>query len=877
MVVAAQGNFEMWPGAQYDPALPTVKKVLGFAPGERVASPAELVQYFEALAAAAPGRVKVSDYARSWEKRRLIVAAISSEANLRRLDEIKSAMQRLSDARKTGAAEAKKLMAGLPAVIMLSYGVHGNEISGPDAAMMTAYHLLAARNDALVAKVLQNVVVLIDPTQNPDGRNRFVHNYTVAEGIEPDGAVAAAERNEPWPGGRTNHYYFDMNRDWFAMTQPESRGRVKLLLDWRPLVFADLHEMGTDSTYFFAPGAVPYNPHLTKKQLDNQEKFGENNAKWFDQFGYPYFTREVFDEFYPGYGASWPWFYGGIGMTYENASVRGLLAERKDGQLYDYLHSVQKHFIASLSTCESAANRRAELLEAYYDYQVTAIEEGKNEPTKAYVLPRRGDVSLVDKLAILLADQGVEVRRARDSFTAEGKTYPAGSYVMSLAQPAKRLLRTLLDAKTEMDPKFLAEQERRRKRGLRDEIYDVTAWSLPLMFNIESVAVGAEPAGAFDPVAPGTAPKGSVAGGRATVAYLVPWGGTAAGRFLTAALRAGVVVHSTDKAFAQNGRQYGPGTLIIQVKQNASTVHDAVAKAAEASGAEVIATNSGWVSEGANFGSNNVQMIKRPRIALVWDAPTSASSAGHARYVLERQYGYPVTVIRARQLGRTDLRPFQVLVLPDTMEGYGNDLNAQAIGRLKEWVAGGGTLVALGGGATNFLADSRVGLLATARENAADAGPAEVKPDAEGRVAGKNLATEADYEKAVAAASDLPNDVAGVLVKAKVDQEHWLGAGAPPVVHAIVSGRNIYTPLKANRGANVALFPGADELLASGYLWAENRKQLAFKPLVMATRSSRGVVVAFTADPNYRAYVDGLNVLLLNALFRGPAHTGDGN
>lgn len=871
----AQPKFEMWPGAQYDPAIPTTQKVLGFEPGQRVASPAEIVQYFEALAAAAPNKIKFFDYAKSWEKRRLTYAAIGSEANIKRLAQIKANIQRLADPRKTNQAEAQKLIADTPAVIMLAYGVHGNEISGPDAAMMTAYHLLAARNDATVNAILKDVVVLIDPAENPDGRNRFVHNYTVAEGIEPDGSPVAAERNEPWPGGRTNHYHFDMNRDWFALTQPESRGRVKLLQEWFPLVYVDLHEMGTDSTYFFAPGAEPFNPHLEKQQLETQEMFGQGNGKMFDQFGYPYFTREVFDEFYPGYGASWPWFYGGIGMTYENASVRGLLAHRSDDTVYDYHHSVQKHFIASLATCETSAKLRQRMLDNFYKYRAKAIEEGKTESIKEFILPRRGDVSLVDKLAINLADQGVEVKRA----TAAINNYPAGSYVISLAQPAKRLIRTLLDQKTDMDAKFLAEQERRRKRKLRDEIYDVTAWSVPLMFNVECIANASETPGQFEMVKPGTTVKGSVAGGRATVAYLIPWGTAASGRFLTAALREGLTVHSTDKAFKQNGREFKPGTLIVQVKQNEAKVHDVVAKAADASGAEVLAVNTSWVDSGANFGSNNVNPIKRPQIALAWDTPTQGSAAGHARFVLERQFNYPVTIVRTRQLAFADLSKFHVLILPESSGNYATELGL-GLQRLKDWTNAGGTIVALGASATTFLATN--GLLGVQQENIArpDTPPAKPAPTAPGapnaptdiRTAGKLLTKQEDYDKAIQADTELPDDVAGVLVKAKVDQEHWLTAGVPPTVHAVVSGRTIFAPIKSDRGVNAAVYAGPDELLASGYLWEENRKQLAYKPLVVTGRQGRGVVVAFTADPNYRAYVDGLNIFFLNAVFRGPAH-----
>jgi hypothetical protein len=892
LTLGAQSNFEFWPKAQYDPAIPTVAKVLGFEPGTRHATPADIVRYFEALAAAAPTKMKIFDYGKTWEGRRLIYAAVSGAGNIHRLAEIQAAQMKLADPRKTTADEAKKLIASHPAVIGLSYGVHGNEISSPDAALMTAYHLLAARGDAMIDGILKDVVVLIDPLQNPDGRERFIQNFRASEGLEPDAFAQAAERAEPWPGGRSNHYLFDMNRDWSALTQPESLARVRYLRTWLPVVFCDLHEMGGDSTYFFTPGSLPYNPHLTPAQKEQMALFGKNDAKWFDQFGYSYFTRETFDEFYPGYGASWPWFYGGMGMTYENSSVRGLVLRRNDETLYTYPDSVRKHFIGSIATCETAKDNRVKLLENFWQYQVSAIDEGKKEAVKEYILPRRGDVSAVDKLAGLLAEHGTEVRKAAAAFKNGGKEYPAGSYVISLAQPRKRFLRTLLDPNTPMEADFLKEQERRRKKKLRDEIYDVTAWNLPMLYNVECVAAAEASQGNFQPVAAPYAPQGSVSG-RAKVAYLVPWGTQAAGRFMTAALRDGLRIQSANKPFTLGGKKYSSGTLILQVAQNAAGIHEKVSKIAAASGAEVTATDSGWVDEGVNFGSNNVITLKKPAVMMLWDTPTNSLAAGATRFVLERQYGYPVTVVRPAALMMADLGKFHVIILPEG--NYGTAINPMVIERLRTWVRNGGVLIGLGGGAA-WLGNPQTGILATqveglARETAgrpADAakpasggatgapgGPAGAgAAGAQASTPGKILAKQEDLDKAIVPDTELPDDVAGVLVRAKVDQETWIGAGVAETVTVMVNGRNIFAPLKRDRGVNAATFLGPDELLASGYLWEENRKQLAFKPFVAVQNEQRGAVVAFTADPTFRAFMDGLNVIFLNAVFRGPASVG---
>ncbi|MCL4840562.1 MAG: peptidase M14 [Bryobacteraceae bacterium] len=871
-------NFEFWPGAEYNPSVPTFEKVLGFAPGTKHATAADIEKYFEALAAAQPNRMKIFEYAKSWEGRRLYYAVIGSEQNIRRIAEIKSGMQKLHDPRKTSADEARKLMATLPAVVGISSAVHGNEISSPEAVMLAAYHLLAARNNGLVESVLANVLTILDPLQNPDGRDRFVHSYRQSEGLEPDESIYAAERNEPWPGGRSNHYLFDMNRDWFALTQPETRGRVKYLNEWLPLIHVDLHEMGTESTYFFAPGAAPYNPHLTALQKQQMDWFGKNNAQWFDKLGYRYFTREVFDEFYPGYGASWPWYYGGMGMTYENASVRGLVVRKADGTLYDFQNSVKMQFVASVSTLETAAEYRPKLLDSFWTYARTAVEEGQKEEVKEWILPRRGDVSAVDKLAHLLSEQGVEVRKAGAAFRNGGTEYPAGSYTVGVAQPRKRMVRALLDPQVPLDPEFVKEQERRRKKGLRDEIYDVTAWSLPMLYNVEAVGAAEVSQGQFAMVpATGYQPKGA-APGKAELAYLVPWGTQAAGRFLTAALRADLKILSVNRGFTQEGRKYPSGTLVVMVAQNPASVHETVARLAVASGAEVVATGSGWVEEGINFGSNRVARLKKPRVAMVWDQPTSSLAAGHTRFVLERLYGYPVTVLRGQTLGMVDLSKFDVLIMPSG-GNYAGVLGGGAPERLKTWVRGGGVVIGVGG-AVSYLSSQQVGLLSLQQEGLAPKdGSAPGRPVADAKPAagpapGKIFEKYEDYEKAIRADREMPPDVAGVLVRARPDPDAWISAGLPETLHVLVDGRAIYSPLKSNQGLNAVIYAGPDELLASGLLWEENRKQLAFKPFVVVQDEGRGAVIGFTADPNFRAYMDGLNVLFLNAVFRAPALGG---
>lgn len=863
--------FEFWPGARYDPAVPSLKSVIGHANGERITRPEDAVRYLGALRRATPERMRLFEYAKSWEGRPLVYAVIGSAANIARIDEIKRTIARASDP----SASLGDALSRLPATVFLSYGVHGNEISSTDAALMSAYHLLAAKGDATVDKILLDALVFIDPMQNPDGRARFVHNFETTEGLENSGSAIAAERNEPWPGGRTNHYLFDMNRDWFALTQPETRGRIRLLREWRPLVFVDLHEMNTESTYFFSPEARPYNPHLVATQRESLELFGRNNAKWFDRNGFPYFTREVYDAFYPGYGASWPSYYGAIAMTYERGSARGLLADRRRGPDFHYRDSVRQHFVASIATAETAAVNHDRLWRDFRAYQETAVSEGRREATGAYILPAGHDDAGAFRLAGLLTQQGVEVLTAKGNFSACGASYPAGSHVVPLAQAGKRLIRNLLDPQVPLESDFLAEQERRRAKDLGDEIYDVTAWSLPLMMGVKVAACdGAAPGGGnFVRHGGRLSRAGVLSGAEAAVAFVVPWGERPATRLLARALRAGLAVASSDKAFTAGGRTFPAGSLIFQSADNPPTLRASLARFARETGAEVVAAGDSWISEGPNFGSAHVVSMPRPRIAIAWDKPTSPNGAGATRYVIERQFDFPATPVRVEDMNNRALDDFDVIILPGGGD-YAASLGETGVGRLKSWVERGGVLIATGS-ATRFAADPKSGLLSIRRENAAKPdGAGDAKTGEEKATVDGALLADADAaRKALAPVKENPDASAGVLMTADVDSDHWLAAGVKPQVTALFSGGDIYTPVKLDEGVNVARFAGAEALVASGYLWAETKAQVAYKPFVVVEPEGDGMVIAFTADPTTRAYLDNLNTLFANALFRAPAHS----
>ena len=850
---------------------PTQEAVLGHAPGTRITRPAEVRRYFEALRAASPDRMVIGDYATTWEGRPLFWAAVGSPANIARLDAIKAATRALGDPRRTSPDQARALIADTPVVVWMAYSVHGNEISPADAAMAAARRLMDAA-DAEAQGWMQNAVVVFVPTQNPDGRERFINGFEAGLGLQPNPDPLSAERSEPWPSGRFNHNLFDLNRDWFIQSQPETQGHAALIRDWRPQVVVDSHEMGTDSSFFFPPEAQPLNPWIYPPILDARERFGRNNGARFDQAGLDYFTRETFDAFYPGYGDGWPAYFGAVSMTYEQGSARGLTARRRTGEVLTYADTVKGHLTATLSTIETAARDREKLLNDFYAFHRDGIAGGRG----AYVISRSGaaDPAAADKLAGLLVRSGIEVGRATAAFSACGQTYRAGDYVVNLSQPQRRMAETLLARDVPLDPKFLAEQEARRARGLGDEIYDLTGWSMPLLFNVPTQKCAGAPSVQTTAVGPDLIRPVAVAGSDATYGYAVN-PGTAGMRFLTAALKDNLPVRSIEKPFTLDGQTYAGGAFIVPRAGSPADLDERVRRIAAASGAEVTALATSWVSSGPSVGSDQATLIKAPRVAMAWDDPTDAESAGSIRHILEREYGWPVTAVRTRRLASADLSRYQVLILPSGGD-YEKSLGESGVAALRAWVQNGGVLIGVGS-ASRLLADPDAKLLETRRETAV-VPDGDKKAEASGAtVAGTEIPSDADYLERTAHHGGSPDSVAGVLAHAVVDQEHWLGAGVARELSVMVRGSDIYTPLTRDQGANVVRLAGPDQVLASGQLWSENRRQLAYKPVAMASQVGRGQVVAFTQDVTMRAFLEGLKPLFLNAVFRGPAHASGGN
>jgi hypothetical protein len=886
---AAPAMSQLSPGTAYDPTIPTLQQIVGHDLGEKITTAEEIGRYLQALRDAAPERTRLTEYARTWEGRPLWLFVIASPSRIAALDSLKADFRSLADPRSLAPADAERLVRELPVVTWLMHGVHGNEISSSDAALAQAYHLLAARGDADVDTILRDSVVVIDPMQNPDGRARFVVNNLFDQAAAPDRLPLAAEHDEPWPGGRTNHYLFDMNRDWFSQSQPETRGRIKAMLEWFPHIVVDLHEMGGDSTYYFPPPAEPINPHVTKSQNAAFELFGRANAAKFDERGFAYFIRENYDEFYPGYGESWPIFHGAVGMTYEQASARGLIWKRTDEQLLSYRDGILHHFTAAITTAATAARHRERLVRDFFDYRRTAVQEGERGPVREYVIVPGADPSRALKLARNLASQGIEVRRTEEAIKLAGRTIAAGAYVVSNAQPSGRLLRNLLDTHTAQSDTFVKEQDRRRRLRLSDEIYDITAWSLPLLFDVEVLTSSSANGVRSTPLLATPPAAGTSTLPPAKVGYLLPWG-SATAAVVVDALKAGLRVRHASRPIAISGRKFPAGTAIVRVSENPSGLAAALGAIVARHEAEAIAIDSGYQDEGISLGSSSVASLKAPRVLLAWDTPTQSQSAGWTRYVLERRFGQDVSIVRVSTFPRLDLNDFDVIVLPSGT--YAPLAGEDALRRLREWVRGGGTLITLAD-ASRWAANDRLNLLETRTElrggkpeieerpvaggasGSAGSGSGSAAPTGSGgsgSAAGSNTPPPFDYDKSVQPERERPENTPGAILRVTLDTEHWLSSGQDGEVQVLVEGQRVFTPIRLDRGRNVAVYRERDALVASGLVWEEARDQLARKTYLVQQPLGQGHVIAFAEDPNFRAFTETSQLLFINAVLLGPAY-----
>ncbi len=820
-------------------APPSPAEVLGWELGERFTDVAQAHRYFEALAEASD-RVSVHPYGESWEGRPLIQVLIAAPAHRARLDEILAANRELTDP-ATSPERAEEIIATNPAVAYFSYGVHGNESSSTEAALWTAWDLAADRPE--VRGVLDSVVVVIDPVLNPDGRERYVQFYRSVRGAEPNPDPRAREHSEPWPGGRTNHYYFDLNRDWSWVSQAETRARLATWGRWNPQVHVDFHEMSWRSTYFFFPAAEPINPIYPASTLAWGQRFGEANAEAFDRAGWLYFTGESYDHFYPGYGDTWPSLTGAIGMTYEQAGggFAGLAVRRPDGTLLTLNDRATQHRTSGQATLRATAEGRTDLLRDYAAFHRT-VDEGHPD----FLLVPGEDPGRLEALLALLRDQGVRFERAAEAFQADARPhpgwrererFPSGTVRVPARQPRGRLAVTLLQAETRLDATYS---------------YDISAWSLPYGFGVEAHAADGDLGGGWRPddgtAAPPQAGAGPADAARARVGYLVRpgfdrWPGVV--RFLVDGGRVRVMADT----FRVEGRAYPAGTF--HLVRGGDAFDQRVSDSGLAPFAEPV--GSSLTESGPDLGTGDASELALPRVALLAGEGTSSNSMGAHAYFLERRLGLPFDAIEVASVAGADLSDYDVIVVPQA-GGLGRALGEAGREALTAWTREGGTLVAVASGAFE------VGGWFDVQRRQAE--PPEAPAAVERALRTREERDLERWER------QTPGTVLQVLLDPGQPLAFGAAADGTPDAHWVLSTGSAFEP--SEMFETVAHFPdGVDKV--SGVIGEATLDRLRSSSWLVRRSVGQGRVVLFADDPLYRMMWYAGFQPYTNALLLGPA------
>lgn len=865
-----------------NPEIPSPAAFLGYPLGERFTRYAEVRAYLDRLAATSD-RVAIWDYGTTYEERPLTLTAISSPGNLARLAEIQAQRRSLADPTALSADARKRLAAEAPLIVWLAYGVHGNESASTEAALATAYVLAAARGEWV--EMLERVVVLLDPLSNPDGRERYVAGFQGRRGRQPNPSPTAREHREAWPGGRYNHYLIDLNRDWTWASQRETRHRLEALHRWQPQVYVDLHEMGSSASYFFPPPAQPVNPEIDPDIVGWLEVFGRGNAAAFDRQGWLYYKNEHFDLFYPGYADSYTSFLGAVGMTYEVGGSwhAGLALELADGSTLTLADRLARHLTSSLATVRTAALHADDLLTDYVEGRVANANRG-DAPTYLWAADEIG----ATELASLLARHGVAVHRlprGRDldvrpllsspsADRDEGlrqRHFAGGTWVAPSAQPLGNLVRALMEMEMPLAEDFVDEQRQRVEDDLDAAFYDVTAWSLPLAFNVETWVAAGTPPGLGEPVAQtadaaaeGQLLPSGLAGsvrGEGSVGWLLPPSGLATYRAAARLQAEGVPYRLALGDLSVAGRSFDAGTLFVPRRTAPEATEALLGELAAAAGFDVHRVGTSYSEAGPSLGSDRLQAIVPARVALALGDGVAPTSAGALWHLLDRQAEIPVTLVDLDSLGSTGagLEDLDVLVLPDGSD-YVDALGGEAGDAVERWVRAGGVLVAVGD-AVKWLRDRELTEVVEWRSESELMDESTPTDD-----------PESPGTRGYGTAVERPLYVPGAVVATRMQKGHPLTVGMSSSPPALVAGNR---PLLATGDRQVDVLTVAnDEPVLAGLAWPESRDRLAGSLLVAAESVGQGQVITFAQEPAFRLFWRGTMPLFLNAVMFAPSVGG---
>jgi hypothetical protein len=799
------------------------KQYLGYELGEQFTFHHKVISYYDYVAKNSD-KVRLEVYGKTSERRPLVTAIISSKENIQNLEEI-----RKNNLRATGLEEGAVSQNLIP-IIWLSYNIHGDEAAGTEAALKTIHHLITNKQ---AQEWLKETIVIIDPCENPDGRDRYANWYNQVVNKNPNPNENSIEHNQPWPGGRFNHYLFDLNRDWAWQTQVESSSRIKLYHQWMPHIHIDLHEMGHNSSYFFAPAAAPFHEVITDWQRDFQHSVGNNNAKYFDKKGWLYYTNEVFDLLYPSYGDTWPTFNGAIGFTYEQggSGKAGISVQQKTGNYLQLKDRLEHHFTTSISSIQMAFENKEKLLSEFKKY----FNEPINDQYKSYVIKHSNEKSKISALLTLLNQQKIQYGTSKLSEISQNgfdflknntRKFKLEEHdiVIRLKQPLSRFVKVLFEPQTMVEDSLT---------------YDLTAWAIPYIYELEAYALEQDiPNNIFkqsDSFQPTELPR------QTPYAIAIEYKDVVDVAILSELLQKNLVVRFAEQPFKVNNKEYARGSLLITKGDNGNRSEyfdKEVIQIANKHKKSISFLSTGIVSAGYNLGSNNMKYIKAPKVAIIGGDGISPTAYGEVWYYFEQVIDYPVTTIHTSYLKRINLSQYDVIIMPSG--NYG-----QFSKKLLEFAQNGGKIITLDR-ATSQLARHSDTAFNTKKSNFS-------------KTENKDPIKYAERNRA--SASRL---VEGSIYKIYLDDTHPLSFGFENSVHIMKRSSTVFESLAGN-GWTVGTFK--DNSHISGFVGADLKKDLKNSAALAVENYGRGSIVYFPDSPIFRGFWHSGKLLFGNAIF----------
>lgn len=809
---------------------------LGYQLGDRFTRHHEMIDYFKYIDAQYPN-VQITHYGKTNEDRPLIYTIITSQENFSKLEEI-----RQDNLKRTGLLQGTP-SANKVAIVWLSYNVHGNEASGMEAAIKTLYELVSTTRGQ---EWLKNTVVIMDPCINPDGRDRYANFNNIYANTTPNPNGDAAEHREPWPGGRANHYWFDLNRDWAWLQQIESASRVKVYNQWMPHIHVDFHEQGYNSPYYFAPAAEPFHPVITNWQREFQTMIGKNNAKYFDEKGWLYFTKEVFDLYYPSYGDTYPTYSGAIGMTYEQAGggYGGLSITTEEGDPLTLEDRLTHHYTTGMSTVEVAAKNAVRVVDEFEKY----FKENNTNPFgpyKSYIIKADNNVDKLEKLTKWMDQHAINYGHVGASRAGKGFDYQtqtqtsftlaAEDIVVNTFQPKSRFITTVFEPQSKVPDSMT---------------YDITAWNLFYAYDLKGYAT-------TERINAGKVYQAKTVSNQVTqkpYAYLFKYESLKDVEFLGELLQKDIKVRAAQKAFSVNGNSFNAGTIIVTQMNNTHIPDfDKVVQTLASNHKRVLfTTTTGFVDRGKDFGSSDVAFIELPKIAVLCGDGTSSLSAGEVWNYFEQQIHYPLTQIRTNFFKRTDLSKYNVLIAP---EGYYDIFDDTQLEKISQWVSAGGKLIIIGDALESFADKKGFQLKKYATDDAKK--DAEKKEEADKKKDGMIRYEDAERKQ-------LSDYISGAIYRISVDNSHPLGFGLSSTYYSLKTGTLRFDFMED--GWNVGVLKGAAKPV-QGFAGYRANKKMDNSFAFGVQEKGQGSIVYFVDNPLFRCFWEQGKFVFGNAVF----------